>query len=64
MRLLLIGAIEPLRDRRNESTLGSPKSSQLLIAEIEPPDDRRNEATLQVLGGIPKSISDPNPKIG
>jgi hypothetical protein len=31
--LLMIGAIEPLRDRRNEATCGSPKSSHPVIGE-------------------------------
>jgi hypothetical protein len=45
MRLLMIGAIEPPRDRRNEATCGSPKSSHPVIAEMRPSDDHRNKAS-------------------
>jgi DNA replication protein DnaC len=41
----MIGAIEPPRDRRNEATCGSPKSSHPVIAEMRPPDDHRNKAS-------------------
>jgi tetratricopeptide (TPR) repeat protein len=49
-QMLLIGAIVPIHDRRNEATFGSPKSGQLVIGEIEPLCDRRNRATRLIWG--------------
>ena len=50
--LLMIGAIKPLRDYRNEATGGWPKSCQWMITEVGPVGDRRNEANLSAFLGV------------
>ena len=51
LQVLIITAIEPIRDRRNEASWWSPQWSRLLIGAIGPLHDRRNRATLLLQGG-------------